>query len=275
MTIFEAYQQAVKKLQNPELEEINIRILLCENNGLKNMSEFYIRKDENVLDLQRFNQDLQRFLSGEPVQYITQKATFLDHDFYVSRDVLIPRNETEEVVVFAAKTINRMFGKKKVNIADVCTGSGCIGLALSTMVKANCLYLSDISQKALNVAKINAKNFKQKAILKCGDALEWVVNEKIDVIVSNPPYILNKKDVDERVLKYEPHNALFVDENLTIYRKIISRANELKVPLIIFEIGYDLVDKLSHVINEITSNYKVEFINDINKLPRICILTRV
>ena len=274
MTIFEAYQEAVKKLNNPQLEEINIRILLCENNGLKNMSDFYLKKEENVEDLQGFNRDLKRFLHGEPVQYIIQKATFLGHDFYVSKDVLIPRNETEEVVVFGANKIKELFGDQAIDVADVCCGSGCIGLSLSKLVKVNRLYLSDISEKALEVAKINAQKFDVKTTFQKLNALDWINCENIDVVISNPPYILNKDDVDKSVLEYEPHEALFVDKNLTIYRDIIARCEELKIKLIIFEIGYDLVDKLSRVINEITQNYIVEFVNDMNKLPRICVLTR-
>ena len=274
MTLFEAYQQGLKLLKNPTQEEINLRILLCENNSLKSMSDFYVHKDENIKDLQRFNQELHRFLSGEPVQYIIGKASFFGDDFIVSKDVLIPRNETEEVVEYAIKKIDEKFGSKKIVIADVCSGSGCIGCEVFLHSNVDRVCFSDISDKAMSVTRQNAERFGVKGSFAVADGLDFLI-QSVDVAISNPPYILKKEDVDKSVLDFEPHLALFVDEDLTIYRKIAKKAVQLGVPLIIFEIGYDIKEKLEEIFKEIAPNYDLEFKKDLNDKFRICSLSKI
>lgn len=274
MTLFEAYQKGLKLLKKPEKDEINLRIILCEINDIKSMSDFYLRKDENIKDLQAFFEVLHRFLDGEPLEYIFGKTTFFGDEFLVSKDVLIPRLETEEVVDFAIKKINKKFGDKKVTISDVCTGSGCIGCELFKHTNANHVFFSDISEKAIKIATKNAQKFDVSGEFFVSDALDYL-ERPVDVVVSNPPYILKREEVDESVLKNEPHLALFIDEELSIYRKIIEKAVSLKVPLIIFEIGYDLVEKLTEIIEETASEYKVDFVKDINGKFRICSLERI
>ena len=274
MTLFEAYQEGLKLLKNPQKDEINIRILLCENNNLKSMSDFYLHKNENIKDLQRFNRELHRFLSGEPVQYITGKASFFGDDFIVSKDVLIPRNETEEVVDYSIKKIKEKFGAKNISISDVCAGSGCIGCELFLHSNVDHVFFSDISDKAIVIAKQNAEKFDVKGSFYVAYGLDYL-NQSVDVVVSNPPYILKKEDVDQSVLDFEPHLALFVDEDLTIYRKITKKAVQLDVPLIIFEIGYDIKEKLEKIFKEIAPNYALEFKKDINDKFRICSLSKI
>ena len=274
MTLFEAYQEGLKKLKNPELEEINLRILLCENNHLKSMSEFYLKKDENIKDLQAFYRDLQRFLDGEPVQYIVGKCTFFGEDFLVTNNVLIPRNETEEVVAFAIGKIKQKFPNKKVKIVDVCCGTGCIGCSIYKNANVEEALFSDISPKALEIARKNAKNLMVKGRFAVSDALDYL-HETVEVVIGNPPYILNKDDVDESVLKYEPHLALFIDDDLTIYRKILQKSVTLNVPLIIFEIGYDLKEKITKLFKDIAKGYKISFIKDMNGKDRICSLEKI
>lgn len=274
MTLFEAYKDALKLLKNPEKEEINIRIILCEINEIKSMSDFYLKKDEKVKDLQRFKWVLQEFLRGKPIQYIFGKASFYGDEFIVTKDVLIPRIETEEVVDSAIKKIKEKFGNKKIKIADVCTGSGCIGCELFKHSDVERVFFSDISEKALEIAKSNAEKFKVKGEFYVSDGLNYL-DQKVDVVISNPPYILNRNDVDESVTKFEPHLALFADHNLTIYRKIIKKAQSLDIPLIIFEIGYDLVDKLKIIIDTYAQGYHYEFIKDMNGKFRICTLEKI
>lgn len=274
MTLFEAYQEGLKLLKNPQNDEINIRILLCENNNLKSMSDFYLRKNENIRDLQRFNEELHRFLSGEPVQYITEKASFFGDDFIVSKDVLIPRNETEEVVDYAIKKIKEKFGSKNISICDVCAGSGCIGCELFLHSNVDRVFFSDISDKAIAIAKQNAEKLCVKGSFYVSDGLDYL-DKLVDVVISNPPYILKKEDVDQSVLNFEPHLALFTDEDLTIYRKITKKAVQLGVPLIIFEIGYDIKGKLEKIFKEIAPNYSLEFKKDINDKFRICSLSKI
>lgn len=273
MTLKEVYNQSLKKLQNPDVEEINIRIILCYINKINSMSELYLKFDENIRNLPQFNEILERYLSGEPLQYILKRTEFYGLYFYVDNRVLIPRQETEEVVDFAVNYAKNIFGNSELNVADVCCGSGCMGLSFSKHANTKNLYLSDISQDAIEVAKINSKNFKIDSNFFVGNAVDELIknNKKIDVLLCNPPYILNRNEVDKNVLNYEPQIALFIDENLSIFRDIISKLNLLKNNklIVVFEIGYDLKDKLEKIILEMIPNCKYNFKKDINGKYRI------
>ena len=194
MTLIEVYNQSIKKLKNPDVDEIAIRILLCEINGLKTMSDFYLRKDEEIRDLPRYQHYFERFLNGEPVQYILGKTEFLGREFYVDNRVLIPRQESEEVVDFAIKKIHEIFGAAKLDILDVCCGSGIMGVSLAKTINVDKVYFSDISKDAIDVCKINCLNHKVKADFYCEDALNKTLFNKIevDVLISNPPILPSK-----------------------------------------------------------------------------------
>lgn len=272
-TLFELYKSACKKLKEKRKDEINIRLLLCANNHLENMSEFYLKKDEEICDLEKFNSDLERYLKGEPVQYIIGECEFFGSKFNVDKRVLIPRMETEEVALYAMRKIISVFPEKRVYLADVCCGSGCIGISLARHIDVGALFLSDISQEACDVAASNlAKNEVNGFVLK-GDALKPLIkhNIKVDVIVANPPYILNKDEVDKSVLDYEPHNALFTTNNLDVYRSILQDAYQVMNDklLIVFEIGYDLKDKLISLIQELNLECQFTFRKDMNDKFRI------
>ena len=223
MTLFEVYKQSLKQLQNPDIEEINIRIILCEINLLKSMSDFYIKKDEEIRDLPRFQSFFNRYLKGEPVQYILGKTTFYNNEFIVDKRVLIPRQESEEVVDYAIKKAHQVFGNKTIDVVDVCSGSGIMGISLKKNLNVDRLYFSDISKDALDVCKKNCNNLKVNADFYNGDSLDELIknNVRIDLLISNPPYILRKEKLDNSVLDYEPHIALFSDEDFSIYKKII------------------------------------------------------
>lgn len=273
MTLSEAYSQSLKQLKNPDVEEINIRILLCEINSLKSMSDFYLRKDEEIRDLPRYQQYFNRYLAGEPVQYILKKTEFLGYEFMVDKRVLIPRQESEEVVDFAIKKIHGLFGSKKVDVLDVCCGSGVMGISLAKKLDTNHLYLSDISKDALEVAKINSDNLKVHSETICGDGLTEIVNRdiKTDVLISNPPYILKNENVDNSVLDYEPHLALFADDDFSIYKNIISNLAKIKKSLLlaVFEIGTYTRSVLEPFIKENLPKCEYAFIKDINQKERI------
>lgn len=273
MTLFEVYSESLKQLKNPDVEEINIRIILCEINSLKSMSDFYLRKDEEIRDLPRYRRYFKRYLSGEPVQYILGKTEFYGLDFEVDKRVLIPRQESEEVVDFAIKKTHELFGSKKVDIADVCCGSGIMGITLAKHLATNKLYLSDISKDALEVAETNSQKLKIKSELLCGDSLSELIskNIKIDVLISNPPYILEKEKLDNSVLDYEPHLALYTDDNFSIYKNIISNLNKIKneTLLVVFEIGAYTKEVIEPFIKEKYPNCENGFVKDINQKERI------
>jgi len=276
MTLFEVYKQALTKLENPDVDEISVRIILCEINNLKSMSDFYLRKDEEIRDLPRFQRYFGRFLKGEPVQYILRKTTFYNEEFVVDKRVLIPRQESEEVVEFAIKKTHELFGAKKLRIADVCCGSGIMGITLGKQLGYEKICFSDISKDALDVTKINCKNLNVKATYYCGDALEELIknNEKFDLLISNPPYILENEVVDDAVLNYEPHLALFTDPNFIVYEKIIKNIREImdKTLLVVFEIGTYSHPKLEEIIKKYCPDAEYNFLKDINGKERILYL---
>ena len=138
------------------------------------------------------------------------------------------------------------------------------------------LFFSDISSDAIEVAKINCKKHNVVGNFFVGDALDKLIESgaKVDVLLANPPYILKREDVDESVLKYEPHIALFADENLKVYSDIFAKLPLIKNKemLCIFEIGYDLKDKLEELIRKTLRNVQYAFAKDINGKERILIL---
>ena len=276
MTLYEVYKDSLTKLKNPDTDEISVRILLCHNNGIKSMSGFYIHKNENIRDLPGFLSQFQRFLDGEPIQYILGETEFLGLNFSVDKRVLIPRQETEEVVTQAYLRALQMFGDSVINVADVCCGSGVMGITLAKKLKVRYLFMSDVSEDAIEVAKTNAKRNDVIANFFVGDACDELVKAgaKVDLLVANPPYILNKDEVDKSVLENEPHIALFADEELTVYKHIFEALPKIKNKrlLCVFEIGYDLKEKLSKLLEKTVKNATFGFVKDINGKERILIL---
>lgn len=273
MTLFEVYKQSIKQLKNPDIDEISIRILLCEINDLKTMSDFYIHKDEEIHDLPRFQLYFSDFLDGKPVQYILEKTTFYGNEFYVDEHVLIPRQESEEVVDFAIKKAHEIFGSKTVDICDVCSGSGIMGISLARNLNVNKVYFSDISKEAIEVSRRNATNLKVQGVFFCGDALEPLLNDNIhaDILISNPPYILKNEKVDESVLDYEPHLALFTSEDFEVYKKIITNLKYVKndTLLAVFELGINTRSVVEEFIKTNLPTAQFGFAKDINGKERI------
>lgn len=167
---------------------------------------------------------INRLQKHEPLQYVLGCTHFFGLELEVSPAVLIPRPETEELVDLIVKENSR---KENLRILDICTGSGCIPVALAAHLSCQTVYGLDISAPALAVARRNALKYKQRITWLEADILADSPNlpsEKFDIIVSNPPYVLQKEKAMMRpnVLNYEPHLALFVPDAdaLLFYKKI-------------------------------------------------------
>lgn len=178
-------------------------------------------------NLNYLHQVLERIMKNEPIQYIFEEAFFYGYNYYVNSSVLVPRQETEQLV----EAIENQYDKNSsLQILDICTGSGCIAITLSKIFANANITALDIDAKALEVAKknniiLNANvNFQEKDILK------ETLNEKYDLIVSNPPYVRyqEKNEMKPNVLDYEPHIALFVpnDDVFVFYERISQLAKE-------------------------------------------------
>lgn len=222
---------------------------------------------EDVLILERVKAAITK-----PVAYILNKTTFFSYTFRVTEDTLIPRNETEELIVLTLKRIEKE-PNKDWTILDIGTGSGCIAITLDKeLTKRHInhkIIAIDISSKALLVAKENADNLDAKVDFYLSDVYDNVELGKIDLVISNPPYINKNTFVAKRVLDNEPHIALFAEENgLAIYRKIIKDLNKYNVVEAFFEISPDLVEGLENINREYLINYECKFINDMNDFIR-------
>ncbi len=184
------------------------------------------------IQIKKLDEIIKRLLAHEPVQYILGKTVFYGLSFNVNPDVLIPRQETEELVAWIIETLNG--GKiNECKILDIGTGSGCIPIVLKKKIKNAEIHALDISKMALQVAKENAALNNAEIIFHEIDILNennWNDLPSYDLIVSNPPYIAeNEKGMmPENVLNFEPHLALFSgnDDALIFYEKITEFAKE-------------------------------------------------
>ncbi|MDD6387702.1 MAG: peptide chain release factor N(5)-glutamine methyltransferase [Bacilli bacterium] len=198
---------------------------------------------------------------GIPVQYIVGNVDFYGYNFKVNENVLIPRFETEELVEKTIKYINKYLDKK-VDILDLGTGSGCIAITLKKELDCN-VDAVDISPKALEIAKLNAKNNNVDITFYEGDMLN-PINKRYDVIISNPPYIAYNEEIMDIVKNNEPHTALYAEDNgLKYYKDIISNANKYlkEKSIIAFEIG----EKQGKLILEYAKNYFKDSIITVEK----------
>lgn len=231
-----------------------------------------ITDNEFEFDIDKLEKDTQRLVNQEPIQYVVEKCEFLDLVFFVNKHTLIPRPETQELVL---KISTDLQNNLKTKLLDIGTGSGCIPIYLKNKNPSWQISGLDISKEALEMAKINAKinqseiDFFQYDILDINLKLE----QKFNCIVSNPPYVLEseKAEMSQNVLNFEPYSALFVSDNnaLQFYRAILkfSQTNLEKNGRIYFEINPLKSDEMKNLLTEF--NYSnIESIKDFNNKIR-------
>jgi release factor glutamine methyltransferase len=181
---------------------------------------------------QKWSTVLNQLKTQKPIQYILGETSFYGLTFYVNENTLIPRPETEELVQWILES---NLNETSSTILDIGTGSGCIPITLKKNLPKATVFALDISEKALEVASKNAMLNKVDVAFLQQDILATTkLQQRFDVIVSNPPYVRNleKEEIATNVLQFEPHLALFVDDNdsLLFYRKICSLAQEFLTP---------------------------------------------
>ena len=196
--------------------------------GAITRNEFLIEPNKE-LEIKDIDTIIAQLREWRPVQYIIGVASFDDMDLEVGEGVLIPRPETEELVEWIASE-----ARQSAKIVDVCTGSGCIAIALRRRLSGSRVWGIDISKEALNIARRNAQKFAPSVEFMEGDALgdfSQLVDGEVDVVVSNPPYIpiSHRELMRPNVTEHEPSIALFVDDNdpLLFYRSIARRARTM------------------------------------------------
>ena len=212
-----------------------------------------------------------------PLSHLVGFEYFYDRKFKVTKDVLSPRMETEELIYRVVEYV-KSTKKNNLKILDLCTGSGIIAITLKKELSQFSIDVvaSDISEEAIKVAKENAQVHEATIKFIQSDIFDNIA-DKFDIIVSNPPYIDRKDEVtmQDNVLKYDPHLALFAEEEgMYFYRKIIEQANDYlnENGVIFFEIGYDQKDKIIKLAD--LNGYSAEVYKDINGRNRMAFLVR-
>lgn len=217
-----------------------------------------------------FDDAIKRLEKGEPVQYIVGNVNFYGYELDVNENVLIPRRETEELV---EEVIKRSKDFINPTIIDVGTGSGAIAISLSKELNTH-IYASDISETALEVAKKNSINNNADITFYNGDMLKPYIenNIKVDIIVSNPPYIKEDEQIESIVYNNEPHLALYAKDNgLEFYESILKDASKILNDkyLIAFEIGETQGLEVRELALKYIKNAKVEIKKDLSLKTRM------
>lgn len=256
MTIRETIRKGMIILKNNNITEPNIKARLIMQYVLNKPREYLMVYDtQNVMLRQEVNyfKAIKKLCQGLPLQHITHRQEFMKMTFYVDENVLIPRQDTEVLVEEVIKIAKKINAKK---FLDLCTGSGAIAVSLAKYIEQSEITAVDISGKALNVAKLNAKNNEvdDKITFVESDLFSNLKKEKYDMIVSNPPYIKTDiiKKLDKEVQK-EPYIALDGGyDGLEFYRKIINEADEyLKFHgYLCLEIGYNQKEEVEELIRK-------------------------
>ena len=212
-----------------------------------------------------------------PLSHLVGFEYFYDRKYKVTKDVLSPRMETEELIYKVIEYV-KASNKNKFKILDLCTGSGIIAITLKKELDQVSVDViaSDISEEAIEVAKENAQSHNATIKFIKSDIFNDI-DDKFDIIVSNPPYIDRKDEVtmQDNVLKYDPHLALFAEEEgMYFYRKIIEQANDYlnENGVMFFEIGYDQKDKIIKLAD--MNGYSAVVYKDINGRDRMAFLVR-
>nr|WP_306413692.1 peptide chain release factor N(5)-glutamine methyltransferase [Cecembia lonarensis] len=267
--LFSKYTTQLDSLYSAQEAESLCFWLFEEYLGKKRLD---IVKDGELQEIpDSLQQAFEQLLEGKPIQYITGKAPFYGREFEVGPEVLIPRNETEELVHLIIKE-NPQEGLK---ILDIGTGSGCIPITLALELKQPKIFAVDISPEALNIAERNSAKHGTSVIFRKLDILEEAIPiEAIDILVSNPPYVRysEKEKMHKNVLEYEPHLALFVfdEDPLLFYRVIAEKGKKALKPggKLYFEINETLGDHVKGLLEEL-GYVQVRIIKDLNGKDRI------
>ena len=279
-TVKELIKLAESRLDDAS-KDVNVAKVLFYHLADKQPHELYLMYDEEVSsELEaKFLAGMEEYYQGKPIQYIKGVENFFGRDFKVNEDVLIPRYETEELVENILYRIDDYFAEyQSITLCDVGTGSGAIATSLALEEPRLKVFATDISLKAVTVAKDNAKNLGANIEL-VGDMLEPLLeNEiKVDIFVSNPPYIPQEQEIEAMVKDNEPHVALFGgNDGLYFYRKIFQGVEPLlqERALLAFEMGFDQRELMEAALQEYFPNDPHEIIKDINGKDRMLFIYR-
>ena len=278
MKIIELLNKAKLKMIENNIKDANIKA--------KTLMKYILRQNENYIIANMYEEvekekqtifldAIDKIIKGMPIQYITNKQEFMKLDFYVDENVLIPQPDTEIIVenVINNCTLNKNL--ETIEILDLCTGSGAIGISLAKYINNSKIYATDISNKALQIAKLNAeKNLVHKKMeFILSNMFENLTNKYFDIIVSNPPYIKTNeiKSLDKDV-QNEPILALDGGEDGLSFYKIIAK-NAFKYlnenGKLYLEIGYNQKEDVINIFEQTEKYTNIKCVQDLAKNDRV------
>lgn len=255
MSIYRDYIFSLKEREDSKYFSTTIIYALLMDVSGYSFSELVLHLDEPVKDEEKLHAYIDKIAEGIPYQYVLGYTEFLSNKYYVDENVLIPRQETELLVIKVEDLIRKHFKNQIISVLDMCSGSGIIGID----IKLHCdvdVDMVDISESANKIAKKNAELNKTNINIYKSDMFNDLPLKKYDVIVSNPPYIKSENTVDPTTLKYEPHLALFASPQTKFYEEIFKAHGKYYSDkfILAFEIDEDMVDVLEDLVNKYFDN---------------------
>ncbi|MFD9626140.1 peptide chain release factor N(5)-glutamine methyltransferase [Peribacillus muralis] len=278
LKVFEALKWASSFLKENDRDANAGEILLQHFlNQTRSMLLANLHDELSEADFGRFKAAVELHAEGTPIQYIIGSEEFYGRTFYVNEEVLIPRPETEELIYYTLRKLPAIFKKdQKLRLADIGTGSGAIAITMKLEETNLLVSATDIAEPSLEVARGNAKGLGAEVQFRQGDLLLPFIeqNEKVDILLSNPPYIPidDQKSMSVVVTGHEPPRALFAgSDGLDFYRRFMEQLPQvMNVPgLIGFEVGTGQGRAVADMLLRTFPDARVSVENDINGKDRM------
>ncbi len=264
LTIKEALN-LTSKISSPKEATMLLSHILKRDNIYLILNE---KRELSKKEKREFFEALEKLKKSIPIEYILQKVSFYSREFFIREGALIPRPETE-ILIDKVLEVAKEF--KNPKIAEIGIGSGVISIMLSLFLKEVSIVATDISKEAIEIAKENIKRFNIKKIFLYNSSYLDNINQKFDIIVSNPPYVANDFKVEKK-LYFEPKEAIFGGEvGDEVLKEIIDLSFKKRVKYLICEIGYDQKERILNYLRD-KSYQKVEFYKDLSSFDRGFIL---
>jgi release factor glutamine methyltransferase len=284
MNLREALKQAVGELRAANVPSPTLAAELLLMHVVDASRAWLYAHIDDPLDpaaAERYRALIARRASGTPTQYLTGVQEFWGLEIEVTPDVLIPRPETEHVIEVTLARLGQLRSREALRVVDVGTGSGCIALALARELPAAQIFATDVSARALVVARRNAERHGFSDRIKFIEAslLAPFAPRSLDVVVSNPPYVSRKDaaSLPREVREHEPHLALFAgEEGMEVYPALIAEAGERLVAggLLVMELGYDVSERVETLLD--TADWQdIAITKDLAGIPRVIAATRI
>lgn len=268
-------RNAQKRMEEAGYGEQSAFLYLLELTNKEAHNLYMEFEEEMPKDVEKaYEVGIQRLLKGEPLGHVLGFEWFYGYRFTVNEHVLIPRPETEELVANVLAAYDEFFQGQDIIVADIGTGSGAIAISIKKEESRIHMLASDISEDAIYVAKENAKQNEAEVSFLIGDMLQPLIDRdiKLDMLISNPPYIPNEESMEDSVVNYEPHVALFGGEDgLKFYRMIFENASKVlkEKAVLAFEMGYNQKEALSAEAKKYFPDARIEVVKDMNGKNRM------